>query len=91
MRSEIIACMGSILDDLTFDPEIRGWDNIRAWYRGNYAGGVHACRDRKRGWWAGRLDATLSIARAGSADAGSALRPRNPKENTIKRAKSRVQ
>jgi hypothetical protein len=53
MSAAMIGSMGSILDDLTFDPEIRGWDNIRAWYRGSYAGCVHAARDRKRGWWAG--------------------------------------
>ena len=42
--------MEAIPDGLTFDHEIRGWDNIRAWYRGEFAGDVHACRDRKRGW-----------------------------------------
>ena len=45
--------MEAIPDGLTFDPEICGWDNIRAWYRDRYAGAVHACRDRQRGLWAG--------------------------------------
>ena len=44
--------MDDLPDGLTFDCEIRGWDNIRAWYRGQFAGGVQASRDRKRGWWA---------------------------------------
>ncbi len=37
--------MDDLPDGLTFDPEVRGWENIRAWYRGDFVGDVHACRD----------------------------------------------
>ena len=42
----------SLPDGLTFDPEIRGWENIRAWYRGKLAGGMHHRRAPNDGWWA---------------------------------------
>ena len=45
--------MEAIPDGLTFDPEIRGWDNIRAWHLGQFAGGVHHSRDHSQCWWAG--------------------------------------
>jgi hypothetical protein len=38
--------------DLTFDPETRGWDNLRAWYREEFAGGVQASRQHYQQWWA---------------------------------------
>lgn len=64
--------MDDLPDGLTFDDEIRGWENIRAWYRGKYAGDVHACRDRKRGWRAGIYcgPRELNLGTFGSRDEG---------------------
>jgi hypothetical protein len=50
--SAMLARMDALPDGLTFDPEIRGWDNIRAWYRGEFAGAVHSSRDHAGCWWA---------------------------------------
>lgn len=51
--------MDALPDGLTFDPETRGWENICAWYRGQYAGCVHHRRAPHDGWWADACNVCL--------------------------------
>ena len=46
-------------DGLTFDPEIRGWENICAWYHGKLAGEIHHRRAPHDGWWADACNVCL--------------------------------